>query len=257
MGWAIGRARMGRLAGRVALAAAGLLAGVVFLEVLLQAGAWIVAATGRDLPVSWLTGNTRILCLGDSSTYGLWLERHEAYPQQLEAIWNVTPRAAPVEVLNLGFPGTNSSRLVRDFQRMIDAFEPDLVIVMIGANDFWTSPVELDSAEVGTSGISFLERHSRLWKFYGMVRRARDSTQLEVTFDPADAPESLAAAGTGSEAPARVQTSRARLASGAMSSCWAGSRLGRGSSSAPGSTSRPISRPWPTRPGATAPGSSS
>lgn len=86
------------------LSGGGILLGLVVLELGLQAGAWVVAATGRRLPVSWLTSHTRILCLGDSNTYGLWLERDEAYPQQLEAIWNADPAAAPVEVLNLGFP---------------------------------------------------------------------------------------------------------------------------------------------------------
>ena len=56
----------------------------------LQAAAWFIRATGREAPVSWLTDQLRVICLGDSNTYGLWLERSEAYPQQFEALWNET-----------------------------------------------------------------------------------------------------------------------------------------------------------------------
>jgi lysophospholipase L1-like esterase len=199
----------------------GLLGGLFVLELILQLSSWGVAATGRELPVSWLTAHTRILCLGDSNTYGLWLERDEAYPQQLEAIWNATPGAAPVEVLNMGFPGTNSSRLVRDFGRMLETFQPDLVIVMIGANDYWTMPVEATSADTGGGRRSWVARHSRLWKLYDMLRRARDTAELEVIFDPLDAPEHQAVAGTGSGASDRLQrTGTARFGSAEFALGW-------------------------------------
>jgi lysophospholipase L1-like esterase len=205
----------------------GLLAGLLVLELILQLSTWGVAATGRELPVSWLTANTRILCLGDSNTYGLWLERNEAYPQQLEAIWNATPGATPVEVLNMGFPGTNSSRLVRDFGRMLETFQPDLVIVMIGANDYWTSPVETASTETSGSRRSWVARHSRLWKLYDMLRRARDTAELEVIFDPLDAPEHRAATGTEPEGSDRPQrTGSARFGSAEFALGWIKARPG-------------------------------
>ena len=59
-----------------------------------------------------------MLCIGDSNTYGLWLERSQAYPQQLETLWNERNESPKLEVLNLGFPGTNSSRIVRDLRRV-------------------------------------------------------------------------------------------------------------------------------------------
>ena len=89
--------------GRLGLVLGGLLGSVVLLEVVLQLGALALRATGREMPAGWLTGDRRILCLGDSNTYGLYLDRSEAYPKQLEALWNQSgsPR---VEILNHGFP---------------------------------------------------------------------------------------------------------------------------------------------------------
>ena len=158
------------------------------LEALLQVLTYAVAVTGRKIDSSWITGNRRILCVGDSNTYGLWLERDEAYPQQLETVWNESGNGSQVEVLNLGFPGTNSSLLRRDFPRMLDTLRPDVVIVMIGTNDYWTRPVEFDRGPQEVTTRSFLERYSRVFKLYDMVRQALDTRQLEVTFEPIERP---------------------------------------------------------------------
>ena len=96
------------------------------------------------MPAAWLTGNQRVLCLGDSHTYGLWVERSQAYPQQLEAVWNERGLSPKLEVVNVGVPGTNSSRVLRELPEMLETLDPDILIVMVGGNDFWTLPVPLD-----------------------------------------------------------------------------------------------------------------
>ena len=58
---------------------------VLVAEAGLQIAAFFVRrATRAEMPVAWVTGNVRVLCLGDSHTYGLWVDRSQAYPQQLE-----------------------------------------------------------------------------------------------------------------------------------------------------------------------------
>ena len=128
----------------------------------------------------------RVLCVGDSNTYGLRLaDRNDAYPQQLERLWNSAPERQPIEILNLGYPGTNSSKLVHDLPRMLDTLRPDVVIIMVGANDYWTAPVT-ESDEVGAhSRVALLtERYSRLFQLMYMIGRAFDHRQLEVTDAP-------------------------------------------------------------------------
>jgi lysophospholipase L1-like esterase len=156
---------------------------VLVLEAFLQAGAWWVRTTGRELPSEWITSNQRILCIGDSNTYGLWLERDEAYPKQLEAIWNERIGTPEVEVLNLGFPGTNSSRLRRDLPRMLEVFEPDVVILMIGANDYWTMPVEFETDSGESRTKTSAKRYVLVLKLFDMVRRAFDTRRLDVDFE--------------------------------------------------------------------------
>lgn len=171
---------------RLALIPLGALCGLLVLEAALQAGALYVRATGWTPPAAWLTGNRRILCLGDSNTYGLYLaDRAQAYPQTLQALWNERVGAPRIEVLNLGYPGTNSSRLRRDLPRMLDTFAPDVVIIMVGSNDYWTAPVELAPPPGLAARLAqTVRRDSRLYQLTYMLRRALSADQLEVEYDP-------------------------------------------------------------------------
>lgn len=160
--------------------------GLLLLEGVLQLGAWYVRATAPEQPSRWLTDHRRILCLGDSNTYGLYLERSEAYPQQLETLWNQKVRSPKVEVLNLGFPGSNSSAVLSQLRGMLETFRPDVVLVLIGTNDFWTRPVERSHASgASVTSRGFLQRHSRVFKIYEMLQRVLRREELEVEFDPA------------------------------------------------------------------------
>jgi lysophospholipase L1-like esterase len=179
-----------RVVARIALIPMGLLLAALALELLLQLAGLVVAATGSELPQAWRTGDRRVLCLGDSNTYGLWLKHRDlnSYPAQLEALWNQGDRS-PIEVMNLGYPGSNSSRVLGNLREMLDVFSPELVIVMVGANDFWTAPIALptDSEVSGTSEASedpawmrFLAKHSRLHKLLYMLARSTAADSLEI-----------------------------------------------------------------------------
>jgi len=162
----------------VAFVVVALVGGVLLLEAGLQAAALVVRATGRELPTGWSTGHHRVLCLGDSNTYGLWLDRPEAYPARLEELWNEGGASPSLEVLNLGVPGMSASRVARDLPRILQTFEPDRLLVMLGVNDYWTRRVDEPAPEAPRR--SFLERHSRVYKRIAMLLRARDDRELEV-----------------------------------------------------------------------------
>lgn len=170
---------------RLALIPLGMVLGLCALETGLQAGTFFVRLTGQRLPATWLTGDRRVLCVGDSNTYGLYLDDHaQAYPQQLERLWNESGQTPRIEVLNLGYPSINSSRLRHDLSRMLETFRPDVVIMMVGSNDFWTAPVPVtDTENLLGRIVHFLQRHSRVYQLTHMLRRALDHRQLEVS-DP-------------------------------------------------------------------------
>jgi lysophospholipase L1-like esterase len=162
----------------------GFVFGLLALELILQVGARYVAATGQDFGSSWTTRLARrVLCVGDSNTYGVYLvDRSRAYPQQLERLWNETAPAPPIEVLNLGYPGTNSSVLRNTFPDMLDGLLPDVVIVMVGANDYWTMPAPLDESSGFLESVGrFANRSSRVIRLFYMLRRSFETPQLDVS----------------------------------------------------------------------------
>jgi lysophospholipase L1-like esterase len=168
---------MRSILGRVALALAATIVGLVLLEGLLQAASLFVSNERRGVDPS--TGHVRVLCLGDSNTYGLSVERNETWPAQLEARWKSGPPRPGIEVLNLGYPGTNSSQVLRDFERNLDLFEPRVVLVEVGANDFWTVPVPVDAKEP-PSLLDRLRRGSRLYRLLYMATRSPEEMELVV-----------------------------------------------------------------------------
>jgi lysophospholipase L1-like esterase len=158
---------------------------VLVAEAGLQIAAFFMQRSTRaELPVAWVTGNVRVLCLGDSNTYGLWVERSQAYPQQLEREWNERTDSPKLEVLNLGVPGTNSSRLVHALPELLETFAPDILIIMVGANDFWTLPVPLEEAPAKQLQANFLKRHSLLYRLYYLFQRGRVANAPEFVRDP-------------------------------------------------------------------------
>jgi len=158
---------------------------LLMIEGALRIGALFV---GRrlDEPAAGV-GAWRMLSVGDSNTYGLYLDKSQAYPKVLEKLWNAHPTKAKgkIEAFNLGFPGTNSSKLAKDFRRMLWTFRPDVVTVMIGANDLWTvpetaagSPDRLDRLAAA------LWRVSRAYRLLYIALRGLQVRQLEVTAEP-------------------------------------------------------------------------
>lgn len=152
------------------VAPVALVSAVLLLELLLQLGALAVSVTGRERSSGWSTEGLRILAMGDSNTYGLWLEREQAYPAVLEREWNRLYSSPQIEVINLGYPGTNSSRILKDLPAAIEKYSPDLVTMMVGVNDFWIPPSE--GVGPRTSGVErWLRAHSRVYKLWYMLVR--------------------------------------------------------------------------------------
>lgn len=81
----------------------------------------------------------KIVCIGDSSTFGLGAENRQIYnyPNQLQQLLDESISNKKFQVINLGVPGANSSQVVHRLRNNILEYKPDLVIIMIGMNDIW------------------------------------------------------------------------------------------------------------------------
>lgn len=120
----------------------GLLAGLLALELLLQAVAYVI----------WLGGDPRAaqpeaervaLCIGDSFTYGLHATSTErSYPSQAQRAADEMGAGAWAFV-NSGVPGQTSRDVLRRLPVLLHKHQPDVVYVLIGTNDYFFRPAKM------------------------------------------------------------------------------------------------------------------
>jgi lysophospholipase L1-like esterase len=155
------------LARRLLLVLASTATALLLVEGALQLAALTV---GRGPAARRAAGRLQVLCIGDSNTYGLLVAPGESYPARLQQIWDAGKLQPSIQAVNIGYPGTNSSQVLRDIDRNLDLFEPDVVVIEIGANDFWTLPVPVDE-HASESFLSSVKRWSRLYRLIYMAMR--------------------------------------------------------------------------------------
>ena len=90
---------------------------------------------GRDLPLLKRAGTVRVLCLGDSYTFGAYVDDVETWPAQLEVALRERLAGRDVEVLNAGISGFT---IVDEMDFLTEhglGLDPDLVVVGFVLND--------------------------------------------------------------------------------------------------------------------------
>lgn len=100
--------------------------GIIFL---LCCTALFSAACDRAKPQQRLAANATVLALGDSLTYGYGATADTAYPQRLA-------RATGWRVINAGINGNTSAQALARLPDLLEQYDPELVIISIGGNDF-------------------------------------------------------------------------------------------------------------------------
>jgi hypothetical protein len=106
----------------------------------------------RNPPIGPKAGRYRILCIGDSTTFGQYVEDHESWPAQLQAL--LDPDADQIEVINAGLIGATSFQGLAYLIHRGFELEPDLVIATYGFNDRgrWNGLQDRDSLPVALPG---------------------------------------------------------------------------------------------------------
>jgi lysophospholipase L1-like esterase len=140
-------------------------------EIGLQLAHLVVKSNALPPEASWFSGKTRVLALGDSNTYGFYLESSLSYPSQLENIWNTNHPDKKIQVINLGYPGTSSTTLRDNLPKIISTLKPDIVLLLVGFNDRW-NPEHNAEFSSGSNPLDYIKTHSRIYKlFYIYTRR--------------------------------------------------------------------------------------
>jgi len=78
----------------------------------------------------------RIICIGDSYTFGIGAQQGSSYPDQLQALLD-SSQPGKFKVYNLGLPGSNSSMVLKRLPEWMKRYRPDIILVLTGINDAW------------------------------------------------------------------------------------------------------------------------
>ncbi len=87
-------------------------------------------------------GTYRILCLGESTTQGQW-------PPFLEEALNKRGKGLAFKVIDKGKVGAYSGVILSELEHNIEAFNPHMIVVMMGINDgewVWRNPTEYEDS---------------------------------------------------------------------------------------------------------------
>jgi len=88
---------------------------------------------GPSFPLNRPEGVVRVVCLGDSTTFGMG-PIEDSYPFMLQKILEEELGTGMAQVLNAGIPGTGFTQQLLFFQRGMRTFKPDVVCLTGGPN---------------------------------------------------------------------------------------------------------------------------
>jgi tetratricopeptide (TPR) repeat protein len=113
--------------------------GIVFILLLLEISLRIFGLFYHPDSVKSIENSRQgytILALGDSYTYGIGSTEGMNYPFQLEKLLNKNSNSK-FNVINVGLNGQNSSQVAEEIEDNISKFTPQLIVLLIGKNNYW------------------------------------------------------------------------------------------------------------------------
>ena len=136
----------------------------------------------REFPGTKPEGAFRVVCLGDSWTFGANVGQEQTYPRQLEARLRALFPERRVEVLNLGVLGYTSFQGLQLLKQRALQLEPDLVVIGFGMND--SSVAGYRDKDMTGSASTWAERLEALRDRSQLYRLARYSRALRAWEPP-------------------------------------------------------------------------
>jgi len=132
---------------KITLILFGLLLCIIFLEIGLRIGGFIILSLreGKNRCALKEKGVYRIMCLGGSTTAS---GGEYSYPSQLERILNEGNIGIRFKVINRGVESADSTSILSQLNENLDRYLPDMVITMMGENDGSETMVFDDSWKV-------------------------------------------------------------------------------------------------------------
>lgn len=119
------------------LALAGLACGLLLAEAGLRLyGAYFRLSRSAGAPRTASVSAVKVLCVGDSFTYGMGAPAGSGYPEHLQKLLDAGCGHGAYAVINAGVPAQNSSELADRIDYLLAAHRPHFVIILTGANNY-------------------------------------------------------------------------------------------------------------------------
>ena len=120
-----------------------------------------------------------ILALGESTTTPMFNLKMQDYswPSYLENLLNEEDLGKKIKVINEGKEGINSYKILRDLEKNIDKYDPDLVISIMGINDFFEEIAYETAAGIVTDSLLSKSRTYKLIKF--LISNIKEKNELK------------------------------------------------------------------------------
>jgi lysophospholipase L1-like esterase/Tfp pilus assembly protein PilF len=138
---------------RLSISLVSLVVSLAVLEVGLRlAGQAYLARTVTPVSqVDHSPDTARILCIGDSFTFGGMTGRHETYPVYLQETLDARPASGRVQVFNQGVCEYNSWQLLQFLPEWLAVYDPQVVVVLVGSANLF-NPWGYDFETAGALG---------------------------------------------------------------------------------------------------------
>lgn len=131
------------------------------LEMGLRTAAFLIMSLRehRNILAMQKTGNYRIMCIGESTTAG-------QYPVYLEQILNKDNKGVKFSIIDKGMGGSNTIIILNQLESDLDKYKPDMVIAMIGVNDFGP---HMPRETIDASRVMVFFRSFRVYKLIRLI----------------------------------------------------------------------------------------
>jgi len=132
-------------------------------------------------PIDLKASGPRVLCLGDSFTFGEGVHAADTYPARLEGVLNKGAASRTVQVLNAGVQGYGTRQELVFWERYGRALRPDVVVLGFVLNDACDVAGTIAQNEAMTKRFepSSLASLSSVWRTFEVRRQ---QSQLQESF---------------------------------------------------------------------------
>jgi lysophospholipase L1-like esterase len=107
---------------------------------------------GAEIPVAKAPDELRLLCLGDSMTFGTGIAAQDTWPAQLKDQLLAGSSNRPVSVINAGLQGVSLADLATAYDQKWSQWHPDVVCLLASGNMISLASIERTDPKMGPVG---------------------------------------------------------------------------------------------------------